>query len=77
MKNKILREGELAAAAGRALKRSARAARIVASRFATPIYVWRQGKTIAISPEPTPGAEKKTNRAPRAKHAKPAKAVKP
>ena len=39
-----------AAAVGRALGRSARAARKTARMYGTPIYVWKDGKVVAEKP---------------------------
>ncbi len=39
-----------ALAVGRALRRSARAARRTARMYGTPIYVWRNGKVVAERP---------------------------
>jgi hypothetical protein len=39
-----------AAAVGRALGRAARAARTTARMHATPIYVWQDGKVVALKP---------------------------
>jgi hypothetical protein len=36
--------------AGRALRRSARAARKTARAHGTPIYIWRDGKVVAEKP---------------------------
>lgn len=41
---------ELAKAAGRALKRAAKQARVVARQCGTPIYVQVNGKVIAVKP---------------------------
>ena len=35
---------------GRALRRSAKAARKIARMHNTPIYVWKDGKVVAIKP---------------------------
>ena len=50
MKSKRKRPSELAAAAGRALRRAARVARKTARRYGTPIYIWRNGKVVAEKP---------------------------
>jgi hypothetical protein len=42
---------ELAAEAGRALRRAARVARQTARAYGTPIYVWKNGKVVALMPE--------------------------
>jgi hypothetical protein len=39
-----------AAAVGRALRRAARSARKTARMYGTPIYIWRDGKVVAIKP---------------------------
>lgn len=39
-----------AEAVGRALRRSARAARRLARMHGTPVYVWRDGKVVAEKP---------------------------
>jgi len=39
-----------AAAVGRALRRSARVARKTARLHGTPIYIWRNGKVVALKP---------------------------
>lgn len=41
---------DFAAAVGRALRRSARAARKLARMHGTPIYIWRDGKVVAEKP---------------------------
>ncbi|MEO7299931.1 MAG: hypothetical protein ABI042_15290 [Verrucomicrobiota bacterium] len=41
---------QLAAAVGRALRRSAQTARKTARAHGTPIYVWRDGKVVAEKP---------------------------
>ena len=40
----------LAAAVGRALRRAAKTARKTARMYGTPIYVWRDGKVVALKP---------------------------
>jgi hypothetical protein len=35
---------------GRALRRSARVARKTARMYGTPIYIWRDGKVVAVKP---------------------------
>lgn len=50
MKTKKQRPTPLAAAAGRALRRSARVARKTARAHGTPIYLWRDGKVVAEKP---------------------------
>jgi hypothetical protein len=40
----------LSAAVGRALRRSARAARKTARMYGTPIYIWKNGKVVAEKP---------------------------
>ena len=41
---------QLAVAVGRALRRSAQAARKTARAYGTPIYIWRDGKVMAEKP---------------------------
>jgi hypothetical protein len=41
---------ELAKAAGRALKRAAIQARVIARQHGTPIHIMRNGKVVAIKP---------------------------
>ena len=41
---------ELATAVGRALRRAAKTARKTARMYGTPIYVWRNGKVVALKP---------------------------
>jgi hypothetical protein len=41
---------QFAAAVGRALRRSALAARKTARAYGTPIYIWRDGKVVAEKP---------------------------
>ena len=41
---------EFSDAVGRALRRAAKAARKTARMHGTPIYVWRDGKAVAIKP---------------------------
>ena len=38
---------DLATLAGRALRRSAKQARVVAKQHGTPVYVWKNGKVVA------------------------------
>lgn len=40
----------LAAAVGRAMRRAAKTARKTARMYGTPIYVWRDGKVVALKP---------------------------
>ena len=40
----------LTAAVGRALRRAAKAARKTARAHGTPIYVWQDGKVVALKP---------------------------
>jgi len=35
---------------GRALRRAAKTARKIARAYGTPIYVWRDGKVVAVKP---------------------------
>jgi hypothetical protein len=39
-----------AAGVGRGLRRAARTARKVARMYGTPIYVWKNGKVVALNP---------------------------
>ncbi len=41
---------DFAKSVGRALRRAAHQARIVARLHGTPIYVWRDGKIVALKP---------------------------
>jgi hypothetical protein len=41
---------EFVASVGRALRRSARVARKTARMYGTPIYIWRDGKVVAVKP---------------------------
>ncbi len=41
---------DFATGVGRALRRSARAARKIARMHGTPIYVWKDGKVVALKP---------------------------
>jgi hypothetical protein len=41
---------DFAAAVGRALRRAARVARKTARAYGTPIYVWQNGKVVALKP---------------------------
>jgi len=52
MKSKIKNQPktELAKAAGRSLKHAAKAARVIASRFGTPIHIEEKGKLVALKP---------------------------
>jgi hypothetical protein len=50
MKKPTKRPYDLTAAVGRALRRSARVARKVARMHGTPIYIWRDGKVVALKP---------------------------
>jgi hypothetical protein len=50
MKTKIKRPSTFAAAVGRALRRSARAARKTARMHGTPVYLWRDGKVVTEKP---------------------------
>lgn len=51
MKNKsVTTSASFAAGVGRALRRSAKAARKIARAHGTPVYVWRDGKVVALKP---------------------------
>ena len=41
---------EFSIAVGRALRRAAKAARRTARAYGTPIYVWKNGKVVALKP---------------------------
>ena len=41
---------EFALAVGRALRRAAKSARKTARAYGTPIYVWQNGKVVALKP---------------------------
>ena len=41
---------EFSASVGRALRRAARTARKVARMHGTPIYIWKNGKVVAVKP---------------------------
>jgi hypothetical protein len=49
-KPKRLKPNPLSAAVGRSLRRAAKAARKTARMHGTPIYIWRDGKVVAIKP---------------------------
>ncbi len=42
---------DLTAKVGRALRRAGRAARKVARDYGTPVYVWKNGKVVALKPK--------------------------
>jgi len=42
---------EFSAKAGRALRRAARVARKTARAYGTPIYVWKNGRVVALKPK--------------------------
>ncbi len=50
MKKSKQKTSTFAAAVGRALRRSARAARKTARLHGTPVYIWRNGKVVAQKP---------------------------
>jgi hypothetical protein len=50
MKRKKKSLSPLSAATGRALRRAARTARKIARFHGTPIYIWRDGKVVALKP---------------------------
>jgi hypothetical protein len=50
MKKTKIKPSAFSAAVGRALRRSARAARKTARMHGTPIYIWRNGKVVAQKP---------------------------
>lgn len=41
---------DFAARVGRALRRAGRAARKTARMHGTPVYIWRDGKVVAVKP---------------------------
>jgi hypothetical protein len=47
---KKIKPNAFSASVGRALRRSARTARKVAKMHGTSIYIWRDGKVVAIKP---------------------------
>ena len=50
-KSTPIKKSELTLSVGRALKRAKkRAYEIARAQYATPIYIWRDGKVIAIKP---------------------------
>lgn len=49
-KPKRLKPNPLSAAVGRSLRRAAKAARKTARMHGTPIYIWRDGKVVAVKP---------------------------
>ena len=44
------KKSELSVAVGRALKRARKQAYEIARAYNTPIYIWRDGKIVAIKP---------------------------
>ena len=44
------RKESFAAGVGRGLRRAARTARKIARMYGTPIYIWENGKVVAIDP---------------------------
>ena len=50
MRSKSKQATAFAAAVGRALRRSARAARKTARMYRTPVYYWKNGKVVAEKP---------------------------
>ncbi len=51
MKRATKEAEELAARAGRSLRRAAREARRIARAYRTPIYIWKDGKVVALKPK--------------------------
>jgi hypothetical protein len=45
------KKSDLATEVGRALRRAARTARRTARAYGTPIYVWKNGKVVALKPK--------------------------
>jgi len=43
-------KNDFATQVGKALKRSAKNARALARQYGTPVYIWRDGKVVAIKP---------------------------
>jgi hypothetical protein len=48
--NKVRKPNELSRAVGRSLCRAAQRAREMARRYGTPIYLWKNGKVVAVKP---------------------------
>jgi hypothetical protein len=49
-KTRTPKPNEFSRAVGRALRRAARRAREVARTHGTPIYIWKDGKVVAVKP---------------------------
>ena len=49
-KNGRGKPNELSRAVGRGLRRAARRARETARRFGTPVYIWKDGRVVAVKP---------------------------
>jgi hypothetical protein len=49
-KSRSPRPNEFSRAVGRALRRAAKRARAVARMHGTPIYIWKDGKVVAVKP---------------------------
>lgn len=47
---KKLKPNEFSAAVGRALRQAGKAARKTARMHGTPIYIWENGKVVAVKP---------------------------
>lgn len=50
VKSRRPKHDEFSRAVGRALRRAARRAREVARMHGTPIYIWKDGKVVAVKP---------------------------
>ena len=48
--NEVGKPNQLSRAVARGLRRAARRAREIARRYGTPIYLWKDGKIIAVKP---------------------------
>ena len=49
-KNGVDKPNEFSRAVGRGLRRAARRAREIARRYGTPVYIWKDGRVIAVKP---------------------------
>ena len=49
-KNGVSKPNPLSRAVARGLQRSAQRARETARQFGTPIYIWKDGKIVAVKP---------------------------
>jgi hypothetical protein len=48
--NGVGKPNQLSRAVARGLRRAARRAREIARRYDTPIYLWKDGKVVAVKP---------------------------